>query len=281
MPPFRRPFRPAWGNFVALVVCILALEGAYRWVVRPHAAEVDSRNRAAAARAGNEAFIPERSPWVVIRDLEQQACFTLFAWALFLIAARLREVQREGRALLHAFPELDPGERILPDDAPRFARQLDTAFPAPATQPEPLLAAALRAALLRFHATRSVQDAAQCLHARVESEFNRLDASLSLLRYLAWSIPSIGFIGTVRGIGLALGQADQAIKGDVSGVTASLGLAFNSTFIALILSIVLMFFLHHLQGRQDQLLQGVEDYARERLLGHLKVPAGEPHLPLA
>lgn len=272
MPPLRRPFRPAWGTFAALLVCIVAVEAVYLMAVRPRAAEVDVRNRAAAARAGDAAFIPERSPWVMIRDFEQQACFTLFAWSLFLIGARLREVHREGRSLLRAFPELEPGERILPDDAPRFARQVDGAFPAPPGRPEPILAAALRAALLRFHATRSVQDAAQCLHDRVESEFNRLDASLSLVRYLAWSIPSIGFIGTVRGIGLALGQADLAIKGDVSGVTASLGLAFNSTFIALILSIFLMFFLHHLQGRQDQLLQGIEDFGREHLISLLKVP---------
>ena len=62
-----------------------------------------------------------------------------------------------------------------------------------------------------------------------------------MIRYISWAIPSIGFIGTVRGIGEALGQADIAVQGDISGVTQSLGVAFNSTFIALLISIFLMF----------------------------------------
>ena len=71
-------------------------------------------------------------------------------------------------------------------------------------------------------------------------EAERLDSELSMVRYIAWAIPSIGFIGTVRGFGEALGQAYKAVEGDISGVTASLGVAFNSTFVALILSIIIM-----------------------------------------
>jgi biopolymer transport protein ExbB/TolQ len=61
-----------------------------------------------------------------------------------------------------------------------------------------------------------------------EGEADRLDSELSLLRYIAWAIPAIGFIGTVRGIGNALAQAHRAMQGDLSGVTQSLGTAFNS-----------------------------------------------------
>ena len=61
-----------------------------------------------------------------------------------------------------------------------------------------------------------------------------------MVRYITWAIPSIGFIGTVRGIGDALGQAYKAVEGDISGVTVSLGVAFNSTFVALVLSIIMM-----------------------------------------
>ena len=48
-----------------------------------------------------------------------------------------------------------------------------------------------------------------------------------MIRYIVWAIPSIGFIGTVRGIGQALGQAHRAVEGDIVGVTASLGVAFS------------------------------------------------------
>ena len=91
-----------------------------------------------------------------------------------------------------------------------------------------------------------------------------------MVRYIAWAIPSIGFIGTVRGIGEALGQAHQAVSGDIVGVTASLGVAFNSTFIALVLSIVVMFFMHQLQLLQERLVLDTHQYCDQNLLRHLK-----------
>ncbi len=92
-----------------------------------------------------------------------------------------------------------------------------------------------------------------------------------MVRYLAWAIPSIGFIGTVRGIGEALGLAHKAVEGEIAGVTRSLGVAFNSTFIALLLSIVLMFVLHQLQLQQERLVLDTETYLDRHLVRHLQV----------
>ncbi|MEE4599976.1 MAG: MotA/TolQ/ExbB proton channel family protein, partial [Desulfobacteraceae bacterium] len=89
------------------------------------------------------------------------------------------------------------------------------------------------------------------------------------IRYIAWAIPSVGFIGTVRGIGQALGQAHKAIEGDIFDVTASLGVAFNSTLIALLISIVLMFLLHQLQSLQEHYVMDTEAYCEEKLTRHL------------
>ena len=100
-------------------------------------------------------------------------------------------------------------------------------------------------------------------------ESDRLDSELSMVRYIAWAIPSIGFIGTVRGIGDALGQAYKAVEGDISGVTVSLGVAFNSTFVALVLSIIIMFCLHQLQLAQERLVLNCQRYADNRLLRFL------------
>jgi biopolymer transport protein ExbB/TolQ len=105
-----------------------------------------------------------------------------------------------------------------------------------------------------------------------ESRTDRLDSELSMIRYIAWAIPSIGFIGTVRGIGDALGMAHQAVEGDITGVTAALGVAFNSTLIALILSIILMFFLHQLQLMQERLVIETRRYCDRRLIQHLQAP---------
>ena len=84
-----------------------------------------------------------------------------------------------------------------------------------------------------------------------------------------WAIPSIGFIGTVRGIGVALQRADQALQGDISGVTSALGVAFNSTLVALFISILLMLLIHLLQGGQEGLILRLQTFCREQLIDKL------------
>jgi biopolymer transport protein ExbB/TolQ len=133
-----------------------------------------------------------------------------------------------------------------------------------------LLPRALLNALRRFSSTRNIQDVASSTHTLCESEAERLESELAMIRYISWAIPSIGFIGTVRGIGEALAQANVAVTGDISGVTASLGVAFNSTFIALLISIFLMFLVHQLQQLQERLVFDAENYTDEKLIRHMK-----------
>ena len=61
----------------------------------------------------------------------------------------------------------------------------------------------------------------------------------------------------------------------LSGVTSSLGLAFNSTLVALVLSMVLMYMLHMLQSRQEALILELQNYCREKLVDIMKVPLSE------
>ena len=75
----------------------------------------------------------------------------------------------------------------------------------------------------------------------------------------------------MRGIGDALGQAHRAVEGDITGVTQSLGVAFNSTFIALVISIILMFFIHQLQLRQERLILDADAYCQQQLINKLRV----------
>ena len=119
----------------------------------------------------------------------------------------------------------------------------------------------------------SIEGALRWARAQFEacSESARLDAELSMIRYIVWAVPSIGFIGTVRGIGQALGQAHRAVEGDIVGVTSSLGVAFNSTFIALVISLFIMFLMHQLQLLQERLVLDTQRYCDVNLLRHLAV----------
>jgi hypothetical protein len=57
----------------------------------------------------------------------------------------------------------------------------------------------------------------------------------------------------------------------VSGVVAGLGIAFNSTLVALGLSILVMFLLHQIQLRQERAVLDVEGYLDENVVRQMMV----------
>mgnify|MGYP001811741829 CR=1 FL=1 len=249
----------------ALIIAVIVVHAVYVSVVRPNAAEVIAQQTLEAQ--DNPEYVRERSTWVLIKDLEQEACFILMFWALAIMGYKSSAILKE-RALLDM--ELVPiaeGMRILPEDTREFARQVQAL---PEEQQNMVLPRALLNALRRFSSTRNIQDVSSSTRTVFESEAERLESELSMIRYISWAIPSIGFIGTVRGIGEALAQADRAVEGDIAGVTQSLGVAFNSTFIALLISIFLMFLVYQLQLLQERLVFDSENYANDNLIRHMK-----------
>jgi len=232
-------------QLASLLVALILVHAAYITQVRPRADFIMAEQ--AAMMDADPDFVPERSVWVIIRDFEQEACFVLMLWAMAIMLYKSVAATREKSMLLAELVPLDEGARILPEDAREYARQIQSL---PVLKRNLLLPRSLLTALHRFSATQNIQDVSTTAHAVADAEAERLESELSMVRYIAWAIPSIGFIGTVRGIGEALGQAHKAVEGDIAGVTQSLGVAFNSTFIALLISIVLMFVLHQVQLQQ-------------------------------
>ena len=249
----------------ALLIAIIVVHAIYVSLIRPNATEVLEQQ--AIEAAANPDYIRERSTWVLVKDLEQEACFVLMFWALAIMGYKTREILRERQLLDVDLVPIAEGMRILPEDTREFARQVQ-ALPEP--QQRMLLPRSLMNALRRFNSTRNIQDVSSSTNAVFESEADRLESELSMIRYISWAIPSIGFIGTVRGIGEALAQADKAVQGDIAGVTQSLGVAFNSTFIALLISIFLMFLVYQLQLLQERLVFDSQTYVDDKLIRHMK-----------
>ncbi len=249
----------------ALIIAIIIVHAFYVSVVRPNAVQIIEEQNAAAAV--NPDYVRERHVWVLVKDLEQEACFILMFWALAIMGYKTVTLLAERQLLDVDLVPVAEGMRILPEDTREFARQVQAL---PDDRRQLLLPRALLNALRRFNSTRNIQDVSTSTHTICESEADRLESELSMIRYISWAIPSIGFIGTVRGIGEALAQADKAVQGDIAGVTQSLGVAFNSTFIALLISIFLMFLVHQLQLLQERLVFDSEIYCDDKLIRHMK-----------
>jgi biopolymer transport protein ExbB/TolQ len=250
----------------ALVIALIIVHLAYVTVIRPNA---DAMLYAQAERAAaGEPHVQERSMYVVLKDYEQESCFVLMFWAIAIMGYKGRNAMRERSLLSEDIVNVSEGMSVLPEDTREYTRAVQAL---PEESQSYLLPRALTAALQRFASTRNVQDVSEAVRAVCDTESDRLDSELSMVRYIAWAIPSIGFIGTVRGISEALGQAYEAVEGNIAGVTESLGVAFNSTFTALVISILIMFLMHQLQFIQERLVLDAQTYCDQRLLRHLQV----------
>ena len=249
----------------SLIIAVIVVHAIYVTVIRPNAVAIQEEQRIQMAQ--NPDFEPERSGYVIVKDFEQEACFILMLWAFSIMGYKAYTAIRERQLLNQNIVPIAEGVRILPEDSREYSRQLQAL---PDSERTLLLPRTMLNALQRFGATRNVQDVSSATHTLVSSEAERLESELSMVRYIAWAIPSIGFIGTVRGIGSALGLAHRAVDGDISGVTESLGVAFNSTFIALLISIVVMFLVYQLQLLQERLVFETEFYVDQNLIRHMQ-----------
>lgn len=109
------------------------------------------------------------------------------------------------------------------------------------------------------------------LNSSLELIAHRVDLRYSLLRYLVWMIPTMGFIGTVVGIAAALGLIDPN-NPDLQVVTANLAVAFNTTIVALAESAVLVFLLGSTQRREEEAVNLAGSYCLKNLVNRLYAP---------
>jgi biopolymer transport protein ExbB/TolQ len=96
------------------------------------------------------------------------------------------------------------------------------------------------------------------------------------VRVVIWAIPILGFLGTVIGITLAIARlSPEALETSLPTVVAALGVAFDTTALALALSIVLFFAQFFVDRAESNLLAKVGDCVERELLGRFElIPAG-------
>ncbi len=248
---------------IGLVVIILVVTAFYEFAVRPAAESDFQAGKAISAESGQTPF----SIWIVLKDYEQQVCFVLCFWALFLLALKIKDSIAENKSLEVDYLELGEEDRLKKEDARPVLWKLERGSEG---NNQTLYYRVLYRTIEFFRFSTSLEEITNVVKNSCEGELLRLDSQMSMIRYIAWAIPSIGFLGTVRGIGQALGQAHKAVQGDIADVTQSLGIAFNSTFVALLISILIMFLMHQLQLTQERLVLDAEDYCDNRLIRNLQ-----------
>jgi hypothetical protein len=89
-----------------------------------------------------------------------------------------------------------------------------------------------------------------------------VEGSYALVNYLIWSLPILGFLGTVLGIAEAVTNVTpEVLDKSISSVTGGLALAFDTTGLALGLTLSAMFLKFLTERREQAVLEEVDRFA--------------------
>ena len=178
------------------------------------------------------------------------------------------DIGRQSAALNHALLPPRAAEAQSPSDAQRLLGHLAQL---PEGQHDDYLPRRLREALQSVLFAGSADKLGDELKYFSESDGARSHASYGLLRIIIWAIPILGFLGTVIGITMAIASLNpQALEDSLPTVTGGLGVAFDTTALALGLSMVLMFVQFFVDRMESRLLGAVDARAADELAGRFE-----------
>ncbi|MGA7414082.1 MAG: MotA/TolQ/ExbB proton channel family protein [Bryobacteraceae bacterium] len=198
-------------------------------------------------------------------------CLALACWSLFALLARWRKCFRRAASISHsAFPQ------SLPQDDEGL-EQLVVALRVKGRQYGDERGAIRAERLIgEFRASGDVASVAALLRAESEAAQVEIDSSYAPVRVFAWTIPLLGLIGTILGIGQALSefaiflasgsQKQEQIRAALYQATYNLGSAFEAILVAVLLTVIVSATYLLLQHKEKALLRNLDDLCRTGLL---------------
>jgi biopolymer transport protein ExbB/TolQ len=210
------------------------------------------------------------SHWVLYTEVS-----AFFVGMAALLVKRLDVAEQLTTLKSQLLGPIPPGGQTA-EDCSMLLQQLDRA---PASQQDSYLVRRLREAVLHVRRKGYAEELDQELKALADLDDSRANGSYSLVRVIIWAIPILGFLGTVIGITMAIAQLNpKQLEESLNTVIGSLGIAFDTTALALTLSMFLMFTQYAVDKSEQRLLaavdQRVDDELSQRFLLHKT--AGHP-----
>jgi DNA-directed RNA polymerase subunit RPC12/RpoP len=211
------------------------------------------------------------------RGWPQYVTTLLMFWCLGLLILKWLNIRKQRRAMLIQALPTDIDEEINPSNLKSFHDHIIN-FPKPLRNT--YIVNRIRKALEFFYVRQNNPEVAQMITAQSEVDAAKVNSSYAMVKVFLWAIPIMGFIGTVLGIGSAIGGfgavfgagegGDMSeIKEPLLAVLGSMGVAFDTTLLALVFSIILSFPASGLQNEEDDLVTDVDEYCIDHLLKRL------------
>jgi hypothetical protein len=196
-------------------------------------------------------------------------------WSGVLLAWKYRRLRSQSRVFELDLLPVAISERLTRKTTPAFLSFLRGL---PSDLVGGFLVRRLCRTLEQFRVRADVPEAVDFLRAQAQRDEAVVESSFTMLRVFIWAIPILGFIGTVVGIGASVGGFSESVsaaadlevmKDSIGSVTTGLGVAFDTTLLALVMSLFIMFPTSSLQKAEEDFLARVDEYCQRHLVARL------------
>lgn len=199
-------------------------------------------------------------------------------WGLCVLLVKARKLAVQKRALgLRLLPSDDPAFTLTPESAERV---LETLFKTVDDPQRFFLTRRIHHALVNLKNMRQIGDVDAVLKTQSEQDEAQVDSSYTLLKGILWTLPVLGFIGTVLGLSVALGSFGSVLssasdigqlRGALQTVTGGLSTAFETTLQGLVAVVALQLGLIFVRGHEDRFLEDCGDYCQRFIVSRLRL----------
>ncbi len=199
----------------------------------------------------------------------------LMCWSFAILFLKSRQLARQRSAMLMDLLPTEISSEITIDSLDRFVAHIHS-LPSEARQS--ILVNRVLRGIEHFRVRKSAAETVTMMESQSAIDAANVAGSFTIVKVFIWAMPILGFIGTVMGVSSAVSGLSATLENaaDVSAVTDSmkgvfggLGTAFDTTLLALIMSMIVKIPTSALQKSEDGLVTIADEYCNENLLRRL------------
>ena len=203
------------------------------------------------------AILPEFWSRTFFGELGQKQLFQFFMWLPFFIGVGILQINLF--LVNKAKEHLEQNYFPFPADAMISKTDIGTVYQRVKSQRDEMayLPKLTRLCILQYQSTKSIDHITNILTTQLELLFHRIELRFSTVKFLAWLIPSIGFMGTVYGISTTVGYikiADPTSPTLLAELGGRLAISFDTTLLALIQSSILVYLMKNVEAKDEEVL---------------------------
>jgi len=199
----------------------------------------------------------------------------LMFWSFAILFLKSRQLARQKSAMLLDLLPTEISQEITVDSLDKFVAHIHSL---PSEARSSILVNRVLRGIEHFRVRKSAAETVTMMESQSAIDASNVAGSYTIIKVFIWAMPILGFIGTVMGVSSAVSGLSATLENaaDVSAVTNSmkgvfggLGTAFDTTLLALIMSLLVKIPQSAMLKSEDGLVTIADEYCNENLLRRL------------